>query len=98
MFPILIRMSLRLLCETAAKDCSNMKLGTYLKKHFKNAKKQLDQNLKTTLSTQNVSESSIVQLLHMGAHNYTASQNLEQTIALSIIIGKILIITHGKDD
>jgi len=96
-FPNLIRMSLRLLCETAAKDCGNMKLDTYLKNNFENAKKQLDKNVKTTLSNKNISESSIVQLLQTGAHNYTSSGDLDQTIALSMIIGEILTITCGKD-
>lgn len=96
-FPSLIRMSLRLLCETAAKDCNNMKLDNYLKRYFKEAKKRLDQDTRTTLANYNISETSIIQLLHTGAHNYTASQNLEQTLALSIIIGEILTLTHGKD-
>jgi len=74
-----------------------MKLDNYLKNHFKKAKKKLDQDTKTTLANHNISETSIIQLLHTGAHNYTASQNLEQTLALSIIIGEILTITHGKD-
>lgn len=96
-FPGLIRMSLRLLCETAARD-NNKKLDNYLKINFANAKKTLDQNIKTTLSTQNVNEDSIVQLLHIGAHNYQSSNNMEQTIALSIIIGAILTISHGKEE
>ena len=91
-------MSLRLLCETAASDCNNMKLDTYLKKNFKNAKKNLDKDTKTTLSNHNITETSIVQLLHTGAHNYTASQSFEQTIALSIIIGEMLTLTHGKEN
>jgi hypothetical protein len=96
-FPSLIRMSLRLLCETAAKEDKNKKLENYLKEHFVNAKRTLSQDIKTTLSTQNVNEDTIVQLLHTGAHNYQSSNNLEQTIALSIIIGSILTITYGKD-
>ena len=96
-FPGLVRMSLRLLCETAAKEDNNKNLENYLKGNFDNAKKILDQDIKTTLSTQNVNEDSIVQLLHTGAHNYQSSNNMEQTIALSIIIGSILTITHGKE-
>jgi hypothetical protein len=97
-FPSLIRMSLRLLCETASRNTNNMKLDNYLKKYFKDAKNNLDQDAKTTLASQNITEASIVQLLHTGAHNYDASKNIEQTIALSIIIGEILTITHGKDN
>lgn len=91
-FTALIRMSLRLLCETA----SNGNIEDYLKKNFAKAKKSLSQDEKTLLSSQNVTEGSIVQLLHTGAHNYTSSQNLNQTIAISIILGAILQITHQK--
>jgi hypothetical protein len=97
-FPGLIRMSLRLLCETAAKEDNNKKLDSYLKGHFENAKKTLDQNIKTTLSNQNVNESTIVQLVHTGAHNYQSSNNIEQTIALSIIVGSIVTVSHGKEE
>lgn len=95
-FPSLIRMSLRLLCESAAKD-SNLGMDQYIKKHFKNAKVNLDQDVKTTLSNQNVTENSIVQLLHTGAHNYKSSNNIEQTMAISIMIGSIIAISHGKE-
>lgn len=94
-FPSLVRMALRLLCETAA-DKNSSEFDNYLKNNFKNAKKNLDKDAKTTLSTQNVSENTIIQLLHVGAHNYKASNNLDQTIAVSIIVGEILKITHGK--
>lgn len=96
-FPSIIRMSLRLLCETAAKD-RNSKLENYIKNHFDQAKSTLDKDVKTTLANQNVKEESLVQLLHTGAHNYESSSNMEQTIAMSIIIGSILTLTHGKDD
>jgi hypothetical protein len=96
-FPGLIRMSLRLLCETAAKE-NNKKFDNFLKGHFAEAKKTLDKEVKTTLSNHNVNENSIVQLLHTGAHNYQSSNNYEQTIALSIIIGAILTISHGKEE
>ncbi len=94
-FPALTRMALRLLCEAAAKDCGQ-ELAKYIHSRFGNAKSTLDQDTRTTLSNHNVAESSIVQLLHTGAHNYTASSNMEQTLAVSIIIGAILTISHGK--
>ncbi|WP_416448493.1 hypothetical protein ACH3PA_07235 [Leeuwenhoekiella sp. A2] len=94
-FPSLIRMSLRLLCEAAAKEQSES-LQTYLNKHFAAAKKSLDQDAKTTLSSQNVKDNTIVQLLQAGAHAYEAGQNYEQARAISIIIGQILKITYGK--
>lgn len=96
-FTSLIRMSLRLLCETAAKE-SKKKIEDYIREHFPAAKKSLDQNIKTTLANQNVNEASIIQLLHTGAHNYESSNNIEQTIAISIILGAIITITHGKND
>lgn len=96
-FPSLIRMALRLLCETASKD-KDASLDTYLSENFPKAKKTFDQDVKTTLSNQNVTEKSIIQLLHTGAHSYESSSNIEQTIALSIVIGAIITITHGKDE
>lgn len=96
-FPGLIRMSLRLLCETASKECRK-KIEDYLNENFDNAKKTLDQDIKTTLSGQNVTKEAIIRLLHTGAHHYQSTANVEQTIALSIIIGAILTLTHGKED
>ena len=96
-FPSLIRMGLRLLCETAAKD-KRTKLDNYIQNNFDEAKNKLDQDEKTTLSNQNISKSSIIQLLHTGAHSYQSSSNIEQTIALSIIVGQIITLTHGKDE
>jgi hypothetical protein len=95
-FTGLIRMSLRLLCETAAKEDNNKKLENYLKGYFGEAKKMLSQDIKTTLSGQNVTEESIIQLLHTGAHNYKSTNDMAKTLALSIIIGKILTLSHGK--
>lgn len=92
----LIRMALRLLCETAANDTKQTKLEGFLRNNFAKAKQSLDQNDKTTLSNNNVDEKSICQLLHTGAHNYSSASNNDQTIALSIIIGAILTNTHGK--
>ncbi len=94
-FPCLIRMALRLLCEAAAKECKQ-ELSPYVKSRFQRAKDALDQNIKTTLSNNNVTDTSIVQLLHTGAHNYAASANMEQTLALSIMVGAILTDSHGK--
>jgi len=96
-FPGLIRMALRLLCESAAKD-KRSRMDNYLEKYFDDAKKSLDQDIKTTLSNQNVTKKSIVQLLHTGAHKYQSSSNVEQTLALAIIIGNILTISHGKNN
>lgn len=94
-FIVIIRMSLRMLAETAAKDAKK-ELRDYLTEHFDTAKKLLDQNAKTTLSNQSVNKNSIVQLFHTGAHDYQNSKNEEQAFALSIILGAILTISHGK--
>jgi hypothetical protein len=91
-------MSLRLLCEAAANDFKSNSMEQYLKSNFAKAKQNLDTDMKTTLSNQNVTESSIIQLLHTGAHNYKTANNLDQTIAMSIIIGIIISNTYGKKE
>lgn len=95
-FPSLIRMALRLLVETAAKNNSFTKIDEYIKNYFTNAKSLLTQDQKTQLHTQNVTESSLVSLLQGGAHNYESSKNLDQTLAMSLVIGKVLMLSHGK--
>lgn len=94
-FIVIIRMSLRMLAETAAKDMKK-ELKDYLTEHFDAAKKSLDQNAKTTLSNQSVNKDSIIKLFHTGAHDYHNSKNEEQALALSIILGAILTLSHGK--
>lgn len=94
-FTALIRMGLRLLSETAAKSLGK-NLDNFVTTNFDAAKANLDQDIKTTLSNQNVSKKSITQLLHTGAHNYSDAANLDQTIAISIILGQILSITHKQ--
>ena len=92
-FPSLLRMSLRLIVETAF----GKKWTTEVKDRFDKAKEKLTKDQKTTLSTQNVEKGKIVELLNIGAHNYTASRNLNQTLAMALIIGEMLKITHGKE-
>ena len=92
-FPAIIRMSLRLLCETAAAPSP---MGDYLRSHFEAAKGQLGQDDKTTLANQNVRKETIEQLLHTGTHSYKAAKNFDQTLAVSLMLGKILTRTHGK--
>jgi hypothetical protein len=95
-FTSLIRMSLRLLCEAAANDSPHEGMDKYIKAYFAAAKKALDQDEKTTLSSENVNEGTIVQQLHTGAHNYSAANNLNKTLAISLILGEILNLSHGK--
>ena len=88
-------MALRLLCEAAANDAS-LNIEDYVPEYYPKAKKVFSQDVKTTLSSQSITETSIVKLLHTGAHNYETSSNLDQTLALSIAIGGMIKITHGK--
>lgn len=94
-FPALLRMSLRLLAETAGKDV-NMTTDKYIESYFDEARKLLTQDEKTSLSSNSVSKNSIVQLLNIGAHNYTDSKSYDKAYAMSLIIGKMLSISHKK--
>ncbi len=98
-FASLIRMSLRLLCETAASD-KKVDLDTYVISNFDEAKRMLSMNkdVLTSLASYNINKGSIMQQLHIGAHNYSASRNIEQTIAMSAIVGAMISITHGSKD
>ncbi|WFS62319.1 hypothetical protein LF599_16910 [Pseudodesulfovibrio thermohalotolerans] len=91
----IIRMTLRLLAEAAGND-ENLKMDKYLRKYFDAGKKMLTLNEKTFISNQSVSENKLVQLLQTGAHNYIDSTNMDQTRAVSIVLGKILTLSHGK--
>lgn len=94
-FIVIFRMSLRMLAETAAREV-NKDLKSYLTENFDQAKRNLNQNEKTSLSSQSVEKGRVVQLFQTGAHDYHNSRNEEQAVALSIILGAILKITHGK--
>lgn len=91
-----IRMGLRLLVETSAKDLSLKGADYYVDKYFADAKKTLSADKKTFLSNQNIKAETMPQLLNTGAHNYLLSLSKDQTIAMSIIIGAMLTISHGK--
>ena len=90
---MIIRMGIRLLCELAFGDQWDRKV----RDEFDSAKRELSEDEKTTLSSQGVEQSNIIQLLQSGAHAYTSSGNIEQTIAISLIIGKLLEIEHGRN-
>lgn len=97
-FSSILRMSLRLLSETANSSRKSSDIKPYIQKYFDEAKKQLDQNQKTLLASQNVTKDSLTQLLQTGAHSYRSSQNYEQTLAISIILGAMLTLSHGKEN
>ena len=92
-FPGMVRMSLRLLCEASA---GSQSFDKFVKTNFKAGKKELDQDQKTTLSSHNVNENTIIQLLHIGAHRYHAANDYDKTLAMTLIIGKIIQNTHGS--
>ena len=96
-FPSLIRMSLRLLVETAAND-ENLKIDSYLKKYFEDAKKNLTSEQRNSLFASCSGVDKVIALLQMGAHNYEASSNVDQTLALSNLIGKMLLLSHSKGE
>lgn len=94
-FIVLFRMSLRLLAETASREAYK-DLKDYLTDNFDQAKGTLSKDAKTSLSNQSVSKGTTVKLFHTGAHDYTNSRNEEQALAMSIILGAILTVSHGK--
>ncbi len=96
-FHSIIRMSLRLLCEAASRELGFTKIDEYIKRYCSDAKKKLSQDDKTFLATHNVSENTMVQLLQIGAHDYTATRSYDQTIGVSILLGTMLSISHGKN-
>ena len=96
-FPMIIRMGLRLICEQAAND-KGKKSVQFVNAYFDPAKAKLNKDEKTTLSSQGIIKEKIAELLNAGAHGYTATNNMEQTVALSLLIGKILEITHAKSN
>ncbi|MEK6960311.1 MAG: hypothetical protein AABX47_04000 [Nanoarchaeota archaeon] len=96
-FPNLIRMALRLLVESATDGKNKESIDNYIKSNFLNAKNKLSQDQKTNLSTQEINtDTKLLSLLHTGGHSYSSSSNIEQTLAMSVIVGKMLEITHGR--
>ncbi len=105
-FIAVFRMGLRLLAETAtAEDVGEEKtphLSMYVKKYAAKAKKNLrnradGQDIVTYLDTQAVTPDSMIKMLQSGAHGYTSTNNREQAIALSILLGQMLILSHGRE-
>ena len=95
-FPALLRMALRLLIETAAREESMNDFNDYVQKYFDSAKKLLSKDEKTTLSNNSVDKTTMPQLLHTGAHNYQSSLSYDKAYAMSLIIGKMLSLSHKK--
>lgn len=101
MFPMIFRMGLRLLAESAAQDLNMEKLESYVKKYAGDAKKRLRQrsnatDITTFLSNNSVSPDKLTTLLQQGAHAYTSTNDVQQAKAISIMLGEMLTISHGK--
>lgn len=95
-FPNLIRMILRMLVESVSKKPE--KIDYYIKRNFENAKKMLTVDEKTTLSSKVQTSKKLIQLLQIGAHDYSISSNIDDTLVMSLIIGKMLTLTHSKNN
>ena len=102
-FPGLFRAGLRLLVESAAHDLfqGNAALRDYINKYGADAWTSLRRQEKgnqvvTYLSNASVSKENLHSLLHTGAHSYSSSNNRDQALALSILVGAMLKLSHGK--
>lgn len=99
-FVPIFRMGLRLLIDTAAMErCGG--LDRYVGEYAGEAKKRLRQaansaDLVTFMRNQAVSPENLLRLLQNGAHAYTSTGNKEQALAMSILIGEMLSISHGR--
>ncbi len=96
-FPALIRMALRLECELIASCSSSAGFEVVVKEDFDKIKQFLTRDQKTFLVQNSVSKENIISLLHTGAHNYTGSFNLQQTIAMSLIVAGLLRLHCGAN-
>lgn len=92
----IIRMSLRLLCETAYKELGYTDFKVYIGAFGPNAYKALNQDIRTLLSNYNVKTDTLTQLLQTGAHNYLSSTSVDQAKCISILLGAILKESHGR--
>ena len=95
-FPALFRMALRLQCELIVKCTNSRELVEFIKAEYEKAKQMLSQQEKTFLSNNNVTKDNFIGLLHTGAHNYEASYDLSQTIAMSLIVAGLLKLHCAK--
>ena len=101
-FPMLIRIGLRLLCEVAEKElnpqCTGKYLEKYLKRHFDEIKKEQTKDDREYLDNNDLGDlkqKRMLILLQKSGHPSSDTITNGKTIALSIIIGKMLEKTHG---
>ena len=102
-FPVIIRMGLRMIVEWAIQDLQldknlqprEKKFTKYVNLYYDNAKRNLSSEMKITLRSYSVDKPKVAELLNDGAHAHIATINEEQTLALSLIVGKMLEESHG---
>lgn len=103
-FISLFRMGLRLIAETAAQDewpDDKRALVSFINEYASDAKKRIKdlpegQDILTFLSANSVTSEKLQELLQLGAHGYTASNNMDQALAISILLAEMLKLSHGK--
>ena len=93
---MIVAMGLRLICEVADQE-NDRNMDLYIKEYFDGAKKELTPKECAFLYTHNVKKKNMSGLLNVGAHLHSDTISKDQTIALSLIIGKILKKTHGAE-
>ncbi|HAH71437.1 MAG TPA: hypothetical protein DCL74_07125 [Succinivibrionaceae bacterium] len=97
----IFRVSLRLLVEMASSDSlavdhKTSSIDDYVNRYFEKAHKYLSTEEKNLLSAESINQQSLIKLLQQGAHGYQAEKSKDKVVALAIIIGKMLSISHGK--
>lgn len=103
-FPGLFRVGLRLVVEAAAREIYPKKakplidyIGAFRDEAWAALRERDKGNdLATYLSTVSVTKEKLSSLLQTGAHCYSSSNNREQALALSIVVGAMLKLSHGK--
>ncbi len=93
---MIVAMGLRLLCQVADKK-HRRDLNKYIDKYFEYAEKELTAPEQRYLAIHNVRKQNMARLLNDGSHENSDALNREQTVALSLIIVKILEKTHGAE-
>lgn len=99
----LFRAGLRLLAETAAKECfpgDKRALDDYVGAYRDKAKSAMrlsgSDDAVTYLANNSVTGDNLCGLLHTGAHGYSSSKSCDQARALSIYLGEMLKLSHGN--
>ncbi len=107
-FPMIVRMGLRLLCHVDIAELvpklkkkrlltrKGITLEDYINDYFDNAKQKLNDKERNCLHEHSVAKNLITDVLNAGAHGNSYIVDKNKTVALSLIIGKILEETDGK--